>query len=368
MLSDLQYFLSALLDEQVEIQNPYIWKTKSEVATVIGQSGQVDLLSQTISCSHVYGMTKLKTHCGCCSQCLDRRFATLAAGLGDADPEEMYAVDLLTGPRDEGKNRTMAENFVRHAREFVSLTEMGFVGRFGGHVSRAAGCFPGLTADQVMKNAVSLNQRHGQAVVSVLEAGFNRHARALAEGILPGTCLLRLVGDAHGHVSETAIRDPTETESLATPRDSRDFARTSEIRLALDPNGSVLIGGIEPIRGRASSTLIATLVEAYETDGREGRAPENYRYVSSSILTRALKITDVGLRRRVARFRKQVAQSFERRFGLPIGADSVVQSERWQGYRLNPAIRVVAFDQIKLGRKGHEVDAKSHDSSMRPKQ
>ena len=66
-------------------------------------------------------MTKLKTHCGCCLQCLDRRFATLAAGLGEAEPEEMYAVDLLTGPRDEGPDRTMAANFVRHAREFVSL-------------------------------------------------------------------------------------------------------------------------------------------------------------------------------------------------------------------------------------------------------
>jgi hypothetical protein len=93
--------------------------------------------------------------------------------LEDADPEDMYAVDLLTGPRDDGKDRTMSENFVRHARELVSLTGLGFVGRFGGHVARAAGCFPGLTADQVTKSAISLHQRHGQAIVSVLETAFN---------------------------------------------------------------------------------------------------------------------------------------------------------------------------------------------------
>ena len=172
VIRDLESFLSVLLDEHVEVQNPYIWKTKSEVASAIGQSGHVDLLPHTISCSHVYGMTKVKTHCGCCAQCLDRRFATLTAGLGEAEPEEMYGVDLLTGPRHEGPDRTMSVNFVRHAREFVRLSEVGFVGRFGGHVARAAGCFPGLTAEQVMKNAISLHQRHGRAVVSVLESGF----------------------------------------------------------------------------------------------------------------------------------------------------------------------------------------------------
>ena len=42
----------------------------------------------------------MHSHCGCCSQCLDRRFGALAAGLGEDDPEEMYEVDLLTGARE----------------------------------------------------------------------------------------------------------------------------------------------------------------------------------------------------------------------------------------------------------------------------
>jgi hypothetical protein len=93
-------------------------------------------------------------------------------------------------------------------------------------------------------------------------------------------------------------------------------------------------------------------------------APENYRYLDSAHLTKTLEITEAGLRRRVQRFRRRVVESFERRFGLPISGDSIIQSERWQGYRLNPTIRVVAVDQIKLGRKGHEANAESHDSGM----
>lgn len=69
----------------------------------------------------------------------------------------------------------MAESFVGHAREFVRMSDVGFVGRFGGHVARTAGGFPGLTADQVATHAISLHPRHGQAVIAVLEPGFKKH-------------------------------------------------------------------------------------------------------------------------------------------------------------------------------------------------
>ena len=74
-------------------------------------------------------------------------------------------------------------------------------------------------------------------------------------------------------------------------------------------------------------------------------------------LTKTLGISDVVLRRRVERLRKRVASSFEKRLGLPIEADAVVQNQRWQGYRLNPMIRVVAFDQI-----CHAAKPGCHDS------
>ena len=60
VIRDLETSMSALLDERVEVQNPCIWKAKSEMASAIGQSGHVDLLPHTVSCSHVYSMTKLK--------------------------------------------------------------------------------------------------------------------------------------------------------------------------------------------------------------------------------------------------------------------------------------------------------------------
>jgi len=270
---------------------------------------------------------------------------------------------LLTGLRDEGVDRTMAESYVRHAGEFVRMSDVGFVGRFGGHVARAAGGFPALTADQVVTRAISLHQRHGQAVMSVLELGFKKHARALAERTLPGSCILRLVGEGE---AQAAIRDPTETEGLkGSPRDRRDFGRTSEIRLAVDAAGKkVLIRGIEPIRSPGSFALVAVLVETYEKDRSEGRAPENYRYVHTLDLTKMLRVTDLALRRRVVRLRRGVAGAFESCFGLLLGGDAVIQNQPWHGYRLNPLVRVVSPDQIDRGEKRHDFDGECHDSSI----
>ena len=45
-------------------------------------------------------MTMLHPHCGQCSQCIDRRFAILAAGQEHEDPAEAYKVDLFLGERE----------------------------------------------------------------------------------------------------------------------------------------------------------------------------------------------------------------------------------------------------------------------------
>jgi 7-cyano-7-deazaguanine synthase in queuosine biosynthesis len=344
-MRNLEVFLSALLGETIEVQNPYVWKTKTEVASVIAQSKSRDLLPHTVSCSRVYEMTRQKTHCGRCSQCLDRRFATLAAGLENEDPEEMYEVDLLTGFRDRGPDRIMAENFVRHARELVRLSEIGFLGRFGGHFARVASGFPDLAADRVMENAIRLHQRHGQSVLSVLEYGLKKHALALAHGALPASCVLRLVGAIEG---DSPIGDAAEADQPKGKEDARDLSRTSEIRLALDViKMHVVIEGVAPIKGRGSFAVLQALVESHVEDRSDGLAPENHRFVATLQLTKSLGVSELTLRRRVERVRAAVRRRYEEHFGLPIPDDALIQTQRWRGYRLNPDVRVVRRDQLK---------------------
>lgn len=107
---------TALLARPFTEENPFIWKTKTDVARLIKDHDCGSLVARSVSCSKTVEATRLHTHCGRCSQCIDRRFATLAAGLSDKeDPVEMYKVDLLTGERTFGENRAMAESFLQRA-------------------------------------------------------------------------------------------------------------------------------------------------------------------------------------------------------------------------------------------------------------
>src|SRR5215218_4696273 len=86
---------------------------KTEVVERIAANRCGDLIRDTRSCTRVHDMTNFHPHCGRCSQCLDRRFAILAAGQEQEDPEEAYKVDLFSGDRQPGLDQEMALAFVR---------------------------------------------------------------------------------------------------------------------------------------------------------------------------------------------------------------------------------------------------------------
>jgi 7-cyano-7-deazaguanine synthase in queuosine biosynthesis len=65
----------------MRVDNPYFWHTKTDVLQEMRRLGFQHLIAHTRSCAHVRDMTRMHSHCGRCSQCIDRRFAVLATGL-----------------------------------------------------------------------------------------------------------------------------------------------------------------------------------------------------------------------------------------------------------------------------------------------
>lgn len=108
------------------IDNPFIWKTKVEVVAELREKPEGSSMRRTLSCSKTRQVTRYKTHCGACVQCLQRRISTLGGGAGEADPSEAYAIDLLLGPRQRGVDRAMAVDTVRSALEFRRLSDASF--------------------------------------------------------------------------------------------------------------------------------------------------------------------------------------------------------------------------------------------------
>ncbi|MGA7385670.1 MAG: 7-cyano-7-deazaguanine synthase [Methylocella sp.] len=212
-LERFREFLSAAVSRPMEVENPFIWHSKAEVIRSIINRGCGPLIKQTISCTRTYDITKLHSHCGCCSQCLDRRFAVVAADAAEHDLEEMYKVELFTGARERDKDQTMAESYVRTALEFRGMSELAFFGRFGGETARVCAGLPSLRADDVGRHVFDLHQRHGQGIADVLEKGIANHKAQLVNRSLPPTSVLMMTvapGGAPALASAGKRPDPTK--------------------------------------------------------------------------------------------------------------------------------------------------------------
>lgn len=174
----------------LSITNSLIFKTKKEVLEVISSSGYPELLQETVSCAHVEGKTKLQPHCGVCTQCIDRRFASVAAELTQFDLPTRYEKDIFVGPLKEGIDRTHAENYVRFARK---LEEIPDADRFFEQYSELYDCLPANDAEAVAESLWNLFQRHQQTVNSVIEGQIRDHASDIRRASLPANSLLGIV-------------------------------------------------------------------------------------------------------------------------------------------------------------------------------
>ena len=195
-LVDLQKLAALVLGRELTIDNPYIFKTKSEVVGTL-KGGAEDLIGYTCSCAHTgFFHSKTQLHCGTCSQCIDRRIALLDADLTSHEPEGDYKTDVLTGARTETLERNIAINYARHGLELATMSDEEMAAKFNAELSRAARCFP--VPRDAAKELVSMHRRHGETVARVLNDGVKQVGAELVHGKLEPSSMLALVaGQKH---------------------------------------------------------------------------------------------------------------------------------------------------------------------------
>ena len=176
-----QEFMRAVTErEHLTLANTLLFKTKKEVLDTIAASGYPELLQETVSCAHIEKMTKLQPHCGVCSQCIDRRFASEAAGLADCDLVHRYEKDIFVHPLPGGTERTHVENYVRFARK---LEQMENPDDFFTSFPELIECLPMQgDVDSFGQDLWNLFQRHQQTVNGVLEKKIQAHSERDSAG------------------------------------------------------------------------------------------------------------------------------------------------------------------------------------------
>lgn len=335
----------------IEIDNPFIWKTKVEVVQELLKRSDRDSIRYTLSCSHTRDVDHYATHCGRCAQCIQRRISTLGAGAAELDPSSAYEVDLLRGPRQDGEDRQMAIGMINAAVEFRQLSEVGFATRFASEFGWLTTSFPGFSPGEVARNFIGMFKRHGDSVREIFVSATRENAEDLFDKSLPESSLLRTWYESalpELHEEPLADAQPQAIDAVGEEDDDSYELESPVVVLALDERRQqVLIDGIAPIRGPTNFRIISVLAQLHREDREAERLPEHFRTISSDDLAeKASSSGDIAGRRAIARLRRHISKEFAKLYPAGIQRNAVVENVPRKGYRLNPHVRIVSANEL----------------------
>lgn len=192
------------------VENPYLWKTKADILREIKAARFANLCARTGSCTHTKEQTKMYTHCGYCSQCVDRRLNALAAGYtNDEDPKEMYASDVVTGPREDA-DLTMIERYLGVCLEIDSMGRADDFVKMFPEMSRVVKYLE-RPADQAANDIFNLYKRHARDICQTLENIVSAASPQVIRRDYPPNCLLGIAVGRQSALSATAPGQPQST-------------------------------------------------------------------------------------------------------------------------------------------------------------
>ena len=215
------------------LDNPFLFKTKTEVVKLLSKHNALDFIPLTCSCSHLIFQTSSRRHCGLCSQCIDRRFAMVGAKLLRSDPESDYVHDVFIGHRQKEVDRAIAVDFTRHGIELANNSINGITQLFNTEIARAV--FHEPNRRNAAAAIIAMYQRHGQTVREVLAAQVAGHAEKLIAKTLDKTSLLALaLGQEYLPDNQDLRKNPTRGG------DPENLKRAPEVQAVLEQLGQVV--------------------------------------------------------------------------------------------------------------------------------
>jgi hypothetical protein len=217
VLVGFERLFSLVFENPFQVTNPFLEKTKAEVIRVITGHGQHALIAKSITCAHTWERTAEQTHCGHCSQCLDRRLAMLAADAFEYDPESIYKTNIFTTSLPEKADRILVASYIERARTIKQITTPeDFVIRYP-QLVQALPHIGVSSTDRAARILFDLYKRHGADVDRSIAAICAKSFQAIYEHTLPSDCLIRIVTDSAGTEPKPTLlaRNPiTEPEHV----------------------------------------------------------------------------------------------------------------------------------------------------------
>jgi hypothetical protein len=233
------------------------------------------------------------------------------------------------------------------------MTQEAFLANYG-QVFRALPFLPG-SPDQNAHRIHRLHQRHGAAVVAVLsgQLAASANLNTILDG-LPRTSLLAMIQSSAAmdfqHASPIEKEPPPSVEAAGNHRPVVD----RRFVVAVDGRRKRIVFAGGPTMSGKAYELIAKLAERHREDLENEL---NFTFIRGDALARDFGIAEDALRKRVHRFRTEIARQFLDYYGYTPDEHDIVENSPWHGYRLNPYILLVSPGQLSVG------EPKSRNSS-----
>ena len=161
----LEDLFSLIAEESFVIEQPFLFKTKTEVVEIIKQHDEgLALLDSSVSCSKSRGHPPNFTHCGVCSQCIDRRFAVFAAEVEKYDNHSLYHFDFLVDDlEDDAVKKTLTE-YIRLAQEFANQDIDSFYVSRGNEIIEIEEFIDGTGEMERVRKIYGLMRKHSEHI------------------------------------------------------------------------------------------------------------------------------------------------------------------------------------------------------------
>lgn len=320
-LQRFEALFSMIFDQDLRVDNPFFWRTKTDVVQTIARLGMADQIAFTRSCADVHNQTKQYAHCGRCSQCVDRRFAMLAADLATHDPVEAYRLDLMASPRERVQDKEVALSYVRSAFAYEAINESDLVAHFPAILNAVESL--GEPPDTALKRIVDLLKRHGSSVATVMRDEMSSTRLEPA----PTNSLPDLYGAAQREQLFKPL--PVSSEPHGELEQVFDIAIDKK-RKAIRINDAIEIKG-------AGFNLLNTLATAFLQGAGQGLDRLDFPTLDAGELADGAGLQDdAALRQSVSRTRTLLGVKFDSAGLDAEDGRNLIENIPWSGYRLRP--------------------------------
>ena len=244
----LKQLFSLLGECEMQIHLPFLWKTKTDTLALLRAGQHPELIPSSVSCSKTFQNLGQATHCGGCSQCVDRRFAAYAAKADDIDNSGIYTNDIISTAISDREVKTTVLDYVRQAKDFSIWNEDHFFMELATELSDVVDYLPDSGSEfERLRLVMDLCKRHGDQVMFAMKRMRDEHDDLYS--VVPRDSLLGLISDRE------YMKDPV---SLLVDR----------LCELLNPAIGRMFGANPPKDEPDLNTKIGTLLSSHEVDLR----------------------------------------------------------------------------------------------------